>query len=52
MNPKLMSLLDQYAQESGFRDLADMKASYTDRAYATALGAMIQRARLAMDTAQ
>lgn len=41
----LMALLDQYAQESGFADLADMKASYNDRAYATALGAMIQRAR-------
>ena len=51
-NPVLMALLDQYAQESGFRDLADMKASYTDRAYAAALGAMLQRAKSAQDTAQ
>lgn len=45
----LMALLDQYAQESGFADLADMKASYNDRAYAVALGAMLQRARYAQE---
>lgn len=48
-NTQLMALLDQYAQESGFADLADMKASYNDRAYAVALGAMLQRAKYAQE---
>lgn len=45
MNTKMMTLLDQYAQEAGFRDLADMKNSYSDRAYAAAVAPMILRAK-------
>jgi hypothetical protein len=43
-NPALMALLDQYAQASGFRDLADLKNSYTDRAYAHTLSMLLRRA--------
>lgn len=41
---KLMSLLDQYAQEAGFANLQDLKNNYTDKAYAQVIGAMTLRA--------
>jgi hypothetical protein len=44
VNPALMALLDQYAQESGFADLADLKHNYTDRAYAHTLSSLLRRA--------
>jgi hypothetical protein len=40
---KLMSLLDQYAQEAGFANLQDLKNNYTDKAYAKVVGAMVLR---------
>ena len=51
-NPALMALLDQYAQESGFRDLADLKNSYTDRAYAHTVSMLLRRATAELESAQ
>lgn len=45
INHKLMALLDQYAQESGFADLADLKNNYMPRAYNHTMAMMVRRAR-------
>jgi hypothetical protein len=52
INHQLMALLDQYAQESGFKDLADLKHNYTDTAYSHVLPLLITRARNALEPAQ
>jgi hypothetical protein len=52
MTTKFNQLLDQYAQESGFRDLADLKSNYSDAAYAAVLASMIRRAKSALESVQ
>jgi uncharacterized protein YihD (DUF1040 family) len=44
INHQLMALLDQYAQESGFKDLADLKDNYMPRAYQQVMPMFIRRA--------
>ena len=43
-----MLLLDQYAQESGFVNLEDMKNNYSDRAYAAVMISLLHRAKTEM----
>jgi hypothetical protein len=48
VDTKMMQLLNQYAQEFGFEDLADLKANYTEKGYEHTLPQMIVRARREM----
>ena len=41
---QFMAQLDQYAQESGFANLADLKNNYTEQAYRAVLTPMMWRA--------
>lgn len=50
-NPQMMMLLDKYAQEAGFANLADMKNNYSDRTYSAVLAPMVRRAKAEMDVA-
>ena len=52
INTALMALLNQYAQEGGFRDLADLKNSYMPRAYAATLAMMTRRAYAELESTQ
>lgn len=51
-NHQLMALLDQYAQESGFLDLADLKHNYHPRAYAQVIAVYLRRANSELEAAE
>lgn len=53
MESKINQLLDQYAQEVGYKDMADLKAQYHPRAYAILLPQYVRRAQhqLSQETA-
>jgi len=48
----LAQLLDSYAQEAGYKDIADLKDQYHPRAYAQVIASYVARARYQIEQQQ
>jgi len=51
-NQALTDLLNSYAQEAGYRDMADLKEQYHPRAYAQVIAVYVRRANAELEAAQ